>query len=437
MKKGVNVFCQGIRWLPGRNSNISFWNDKWLNQGPVRQLIQGPLPLASEEDKIKDMVTSVGWNWAKIPFELPLCIKKEIQATPFALIGTSLDRLIWMGSRDGEFDLKSAYRQTAELGTPRQFHGNIGVKDRLVAREMVMDLACPLCHSEDETIAHALRDCPVSMQTWNDIGVSAGSNNFFSQNLHTWLAENCTVERGYARCAILWKVLDPFAVWLIWENRNQVVFKSKNSNLNLAKDIIQRSREFFFCAFFPKVATNWIVKHIRWERPTSGWVKLNTDGSSLGNPGMAGSGGVIRDEEGNWLVGFARNIGITTSFQAELWGLRDGLTLCVEHNFSAVEVELDARVVLDVIASLVCSNSLITSLVDDCKQLASRISWIRFNHCYREANRSADKLARMGAVQQRPFIIFLSLPVGFINIFESELIGETIARACPESVVSI
>ncbi|KAL0014756.1 hypothetical protein SO802_001825 [Lithocarpus litseifolius] len=175
----------------------------------------------------------------------------------------------------------------------------------------------------------------------------------------------------------------------------------------------------------------------RWERPTSGWVKLNTDGSSLGNPGLAGSGGVIRDEEGNWLMGFARNIGITTSFQVELWGLRDGLNLCVERNFSAVEVELDARAVLNVITSLVCSNSLITSLVDDCKQLASRIPRIRFNHCYREANRSADKLARMGAVQQRPFTIFLSPPVDVFNIFISELFGETIARACPESVVSV
>lgn len=105
------------------------------------------------------------------------------------------------------------------------------------------------------------------------------------------------------------------------------------------------------------MAATRIVKQIKWERPARGWVKLNTDGSSLGNPSLAGGGGVIQDEEGNWIVGFARNIGITTSFQAELWGLRDGrlrdgLTLCVERNFSAVEVELDARSVLDVITSL-------------------------------------------------------------------------------------
>ena len=54
------------------------------------------------------------------------------------------------------------------------------------------------------------------------------------------------------------------------------------------------------------------------------WVKLNTDGSSLGNPGLAGGGGVIRDIEGAWIMGFVRNIGITSRYIAELWALGDG-----------------------------------------------------------------------------------------------------------------
>ena len=49
---------------------------------------------------------------------------------------------------------------------------------------------------------------------------------------------------------------------------------------------------------YQKTPSQLVVKQIRWERPSHGWVKLNTDGSSLGNPGPAGGGGVIHDEEG-------------------------------------------------------------------------------------------------------------------------------------------
>ena len=73
------------------------------------------------------------------------------------------------------------------------------------------------------------------------------------------------------------------------------------------------------------------------------------DGSSLGNPRIAGGGGVIREEASNWVVGFSRKIGVTSSFDAELWALRDGLTICVNKNFQSVEGELDVKAIIDVI----------------------------------------------------------------------------------------
>ena len=53
-----------------------------------------------------------------------------------------------------------------------------------------------------------------------------------------------------------------------------------------------------------------------------GWVKLNTNGSAIGNPGLAVYGGIIRDENGHCVAGFSRKIGITNSFVAELWASR-------------------------------------------------------------------------------------------------------------------
>ena len=47
-------------------------------------------------------------------------------------------------------------------------------------------------------------------------------------------------------------------------------------------------------------------------------MKLNTDGSANGNLGLAGCGGMIRDDSGQWIVGFSKCIGITSSFVAKL-----------------------------------------------------------------------------------------------------------------------
>ena len=56
----------------------------------------------------------------------------------------------------------------------------------------------------------------------------------------------------------------------------------------------------------------------------------------MGNPGYAGGGGIIRNDEGKWIKGYARAIRNTTSVAAELWALRDGIQLYLELNLPAV-----------------------------------------------------------------------------------------------------
>lgn len=92
-----------------------------------------------------------------------------------------------------------------------------------------------------------------------------------------------------------------------------------------------------------------MIKQIHWDKPEERWTKLNTDGSSLGNPGLAGGGGVIRDWTGRWIAGFSRKIGITSSLMAELWAIRNGLMLCVDRNLVMVEIELDAKSIVDML----------------------------------------------------------------------------------------
>ncbi|XP_039063175.1 uncharacterized protein LOC120207822 [Hibiscus syriacus] len=47
------------------------------------------------------------------------------------------------------------------------------------------------------------------------------------------------------------------------------------------------------------------------------WVKANTDGAMGGPNLMAAAGGVIRDSQGDWIISFARSLGICSTKHAE------------------------------------------------------------------------------------------------------------------------
>ena len=55
--------------------------------------MQGSLNRDEENLKVKEVLMNNAWNWDKISFDLPLSIKLEVQATPFAIAVRREDRL--------------------------------------------------------------------------------------------------------------------------------------------------------------------------------------------------------------------------------------------------------------------------------------------------------------------------------------------------------
>ena len=103
------------------------------------------------------------------------------------------------------------------------------------------------------------------------------------------------------------------------------------------------------------------------DQPPLNWYKLNLDGSSLGNPSLAGVGGLIRNDKGEWIKGYARAIGLTTSVAAELWALGDGIKLCISLKIPAVITDLDVQLVVDLLGKNDGHPNGIGALVSDCK----------------------------------------------------------------------
>ncbi|CAL8098742.1 unnamed protein product [Prunus armeniaca] len=113
-----------------------------------------------------------------------------------------------------------------------------------------------------------------------------------------------------------------------------------------------------------------------------------------GSSRSIGAGGVIRDHLGNWIGGFAVNLGKGQILEAELWGLFFGLNLAITRRIMDIVVEMDSVNAVN----LILSNDLnichpMAGLVSSCKRLLSQIPRSILHHIYREKNDVADILA--------------------------------------------
>ncbi|KAF3951859.1 hypothetical protein CMV_022529 [Castanea mollissima] len=158
---------------------------------------------------------------------------------------------------------------------------------------------------------HILRNCEVIKQVWRNLGINSDDNTFFAADLLSWFTVNAKANAGNYRGQPHWSTIFLFAVWSIWLKRNAVVLHNKPFPIDLHFEVLQRVEEFY-CAANWKAPTQSVHKPIRWEKPPTVWIKLNTDGSSSGDLGLAGGGGVFRNEEGEWILGYSRHIGITS-----------------------------------------------------------------------------------------------------------------------------
>jgi ribonuclease HI len=83
-----------------------------------------------------------------------------------------------------------------------------------------------------------------------------------------------------------------------------------------------------------------------WEAPSRNFFKLNFDGASKGNPGLAGYEAVIRNSDGEILHILAGSMGHNTNNTVEIWSLLCGLQVASELHLFSLITESDSQIVI-------------------------------------------------------------------------------------------
>jgi ribonuclease HI len=121
---------------------------------------------------------------------------------------------------------------------------------------------------------------------------------------------------------------------------------------------------------------------------------LCTDGASRGNPGPAGAGAIITDEEGATLTEKAVYLGETTNNQAEYQALLIGLQEAVKLAPARLTVRMDSELIVKQLnGEYRVRNRDLQPLHDRARELMEQLTDVKVVHVPREENVDADRLA--------------------------------------------
>ena len=127
---------------------------------------------------------------------------------------------------------------------------------------------------------------------------------------------------------------------------------------------------------------------------------VSTDGASRGNPGPAGYGVSIAEDDGTIVEELAKGIGIATNNVAEYTAALEGLRKAAEMGAEDVLLRSDSRLLIEQLSGRYrVKNPTLQRLHAEVRKIAKGFGRVRYEHVRREYNKEADRLANLGVDQ--------------------------------------
>ncbi|XP_057811398.1 uncharacterized protein LOC131025617 [Salvia miltiorrhiza] len=265
-----------------------------------------------------------------------------------------------------------------------------------------------------ESIDHIFWACGQVKEVWSSFLAWFGVE-YLSEcvDLHSFLVEAWNLNFS-PQITSFWKAGIVTLVWKIWHDRNKIVFDNAGFHgpgvLNFIKVYFKEMEANFTrlghvsSAWQDYVITRAIgvqsriapppeMVNVYWWPPFGDWMKVNTDGSALGAPGLISAGGVFRDSWGQIRGCFHEKGGQGFAFEAELLAVITAISIAHEQGWLKLWIEADSSYVVNLLDRK--SEDVPWRFVAHWKctlQLLSSFQ-LQVTHIFREGNVVADIMA--------------------------------------------
>ncbi|KAL6580790.1 hypothetical protein OROMI_006713 [Orobanche minor] len=377
-----------IFWHSG-NGMVSFWHDRWCEFSLTNYHAN------NSKDTISCFWKNGKWDRRKISDKLPSGLCDHICSFPTSPNGV---QPLWTLSANGIFNFKTSWEFSRKKKPPdnilrfcwnplitptisvfmvRVFNNWIPTPDGLARRGIISNNACYCCDGV-ESLPHLFLNGPVAKEVWKVFHKLSGIKYLESSNFKLIIA-NCFGKtkgmiRGWTTSLLRLNVcVSAFGNILV----------PLRLKVNL-KDCFGRVR--ISIAAFLGINTvskpTYIIGAVRWYKPVVGYFKINMDGASKGNPGIAAAGGVIRNHLGHPIFLFSEFLGNRSNNFAEIYAIWRGLEFCHEQNLFKVWVEVDSKIALHLIEHSISCHWEIQGLIF--KFVGSWKKWIFISRIFLE-----------------------------------------------------
>ncbi|XP_022558258.1 uncharacterized protein LOC111206163 [Brassica napus] len=246
----------GIRQKIHSGYEVKVWEDPWIPSTPARPAV--PIaPVMHPNMRVSDLIYQGVKEWDVgllenyvHPEDIPFIRSLAISSTH------RRDTFCWDFTRNGQYTVKSGYwvaqnlLKVAEekdvlepsitklqafawkLKAPTKIcHliwqlliGHVAVTRNLVRRNMRCDNYCPRCGEVEETVTHAIFECPPALQVWSLSSTPTGPNIFplssvYANMDYLFWRKNSIIGPEQDRDPY------PWIIWYIWKARNEKLFR--------------------------------------------------------------------------------------------------------------------------------------------------------------------------------------------------------------------